>query len=447
MCWSTGREPTAQPPGSDTFASRSSTGTYFDAQGKIQTAAVNAARMSYNPADLLAPPTLLQEAASTNMLTVSDFATPGGTSLLGDAAYSDFSGIGMVTGVKIGRPTVAQQWSLAYKTVTLQPNTSYCLSVFVKMDDGLVPVFRSDTAASESNDFALAIGDLDIERSLAHEGLGESPSRRVLLAEDNPVNQLVAVRTLERAGYKVTVANNGQEALDLLERESFDVVLMDVQMPVMGGIEATRAIRAREQRRSWVIDTDHVEHLPIIAMTANAMKGDRELCLDEGMDDYVSKPVKADDLLAALERVLARPDDSMSQTAITDVNGLMRERPDAADPVMDLEHTLATLEGDRAMVLRVIDVFLGELPELRRGLGVCVQAQDGGGAARICHRLRGSLSVFGAAGAEVSVTRLEDAARGGDLSDLATLHKDADQQLARLGDALSGGRTSVAAMV
>ncbi|MCP2936737.1 response regulator, partial [Salmonella enterica subsp. enterica serovar Typhimurium] len=90
---------------------------------------------------------------------------------------------------------------------------------------------------------------------------------RVLLAEDNPVNQLVAVRTLERAGYKVTVANNGQEALDLLERESFDVVLMDVQMPVMGGIEATRAIRAREQRRSWVIDTDHVEHLPIIAMT------------------------------------------------------------------------------------------------------------------------------------------------------------------------------------
>ncbi|MGQ2994965.1 hypothetical protein [Variovorax sp.] len=148
---------TSYIPSSDTFASRSSTGTYFDAQGKIQTAAVNAARMSYNPADLLAPPTLLQEAASTNMLTVSDFATPGGTSLLGDAAYSDFSGIGMVTGVKIGRPTVAQQWSLAYKTVTLQPNTSYCLSVFVKMDDGLVPVFRSDTAASESNDFALAI--------------------------------------------------------------------------------------------------------------------------------------------------------------------------------------------------------------------------------------------------------------------------------------------------
>lgn len=298
----------------------------------------------------------------------------------------------------------------------------------------------------ELDDFALAIGDLDIERSLAHEGLGESASRRVLLAEDNPVNQLVAVRTLERAGYKVTVANNGQEALDLLDRENFDVVLMDVQMPVMGGIEATRAIRAREQRRSWVIDTDHVEHLPIIAMTANAMKGDRELCLDEGMDDYVSKPVKADDLLAALERVLARPDEGMSQTAITDVNGLMRERPDAADPVMDLEHTLATLEGDRAMVLRVIDVFLGELPELRRGLGVCVQAQDGDGAARICHRLRGSLSVFGAAGAEVSVTRLEDAARGGHMTELATLHKDADQHLARLGDALSGGRASVAAM-
>jgi two-component system sensor histidine kinase/response regulator len=83
---------------------------------------------------------------------------------------------------------------------------------------------------------------------------------------------------------------------------------MDVQMPVMGGIEATRAIRAREQRRSWVVDSDNVQHLPIVAMTANAMKGDRELCLEEGMDDYVSKPVKADELLATIERVLSRSD-------------------------------------------------------------------------------------------------------------------------------------------
>ena len=326
---------------------------------------------------------------------------------------------------------------------------------------------QPDEVGHELDEFALAIGDLDIERSLAHSGLGGDTVRHVLLTEDNPVNQLVAVRTLERAGYKVTVANNGQEALDLIDRESFDVVLMDVQMPVMGGIEATRAIRAREQRRSWVVDTDHVQHLPIIAMTANAMKGDRELCLDEGMDDYVSKPVKADDLLAALERVLARPDEMMGQTAITDVNGLMRGSPQESDwaqqpetlrapdwgthagerlePVIDLSHTLETLEGDRAMVLRVIDVFLGELPELRRALAVGVHGQDCDTVARIGHRLRGSLSVFGAAGTEVSVARLEEVARAGESGELAGLHRDADLQLARLGEALVAGRGSVAA--
>ena len=316
---------------------------------------------------------------------------------------------------------------------------------------------QPDDSAHELDDFALTIGDLDIERSLVHSGLGSVTVRHVLLAEDNPVNQLVAVRTLERAGYKVTVANNGQEALDLIDSESFDVVLMDVQMPVMGGIEATRAIRAREQRRSWVVDTDHVQHLPIIAMTANAMKGDRELCLDEGMDDYVSKPVKAEDLLAALERVLERPDDdaAMTHTAISDINGLMRSAghghasadwgAEAAEPVIDLSHTLETLEGDRAMVLRVIDVFLGELPELRRTLAAGVQRQDCEAVARAGHRLRGSLSVFGARGTEVCVSRLEEAARAGDSGALAGLHRDADHHLARLGEALVAGRGSVLA--
>jgi protein-histidine pros-kinase len=305
---------------------------------------------------------------------------------------------------------------------------------------------RPDDEVHETDDFDLAIGDLDIERSLANMGHGGQVPRQVLLAEDNPVNQLVAVRMLERAGYRVTVASNGQEALDQLERQNFDVVLMDVQMPVMGGIEATRAIRAREQRRSWVVDTDNVQHLPIIAMTANAMKGDRELCLEEGMDDYVSKPVKADELLATLERVLSRADgDTTSVT--TDVNGLLRQQAVAAEPVLDIDHTLETLDGDRAMVRRVINVFLGELPELRRGLGVCLETGDNDGVARICHRLRGSLSVFGAACAERLVALLEDAARADPAPVLTDLHRDADAQLARLSDALGVLREDVIASV
>jgi two-component system sensor histidine kinase/response regulator len=118
---------------------------------------------------------------------------------------------------------------------------------------------------------------------------------RILLAEDNPVNQQLASRLLQKWGHEVVVANTGSEVLVRVAKESFDVVLMDVQMPEMDGLEATAAIRAREQGTGT--------HLPIIAMTAHAMKGDRERCLAAGMDDYVSKPLKTDELYATLARV------------------------------------------------------------------------------------------------------------------------------------------------
>jgi PAS domain S-box-containing protein len=125
-----------------------------------------------------------------------------------------------------------------------------------------------------------------------------APARalRVLLAEDNPVNQKFAVRVLEGAGHTVSLANNGQEAVDQSAAQPFDLVLMDVQMPVMDGLDATRAIRAREAQGGT--------RLPIIAMTANAMKGDQEMCLEAGMDGYVPKPVKRDVLFAEIQRVL-----------------------------------------------------------------------------------------------------------------------------------------------
>ena len=123
---------------------------------------------------------------------------------------------------------------------------------------------------------------------------------RVLLAEDNPVNQVVAIRLLEKRGHSVAVAGNGREALDATEQRIFDVVLMDLEMPEMSGLEATAAIRRREQRTGT--------HIPIIAMTAHAMIGDRERCLAAGMDGYVSKPVRADELYAALENVTPTSD-------------------------------------------------------------------------------------------------------------------------------------------
>ena len=111
---------------------------------------------------------------------------------------------------------------------------------------------------------------------------------RILLVEDNKVNQRVAVRMLEKNGHLVVVAGTGYEALAALEREDFDLVLMDVQMPEMGGLEATVAIREREKSTG--------DHLPIVAMTAGAMQSDQEKCLAAGMDGYISKPVRAQEL-------------------------------------------------------------------------------------------------------------------------------------------------------
>jgi CheY-like chemotaxis protein len=114
----------------------------------------------------------------------------------------------------------------------------------------------------------------------------------ILLAEDNAVNQRLATVMLEKAGYAVRAVDNGREAIKALEEERFDLVLMDVQMPEMDGFQATRAIRERSE---W-------QDLPVIAMTAHAMKGDRERCLEAGMDDYVSKPIQRDELFKAIEK-------------------------------------------------------------------------------------------------------------------------------------------------
>jgi CheY-like chemotaxis protein len=134
-----------------------------------------------------------------------------------------------------------------------------------------------------------------------HSAGGSRPGSRirVLLTEDNIVNQRVALRILEKEGYAVVVANNGKEALKALEEQALDVVLMDIQMPEMGGFEATAAIRDRERHDG--------SHIPIIAMTAHAMAGDRELCLAAGMDDYIAKPVRAQELIDLIEKHATRP--------------------------------------------------------------------------------------------------------------------------------------------
>ena len=132
-------------------------------------------------------------------------------------------------------------------------------------------------------------------------GASEKPRQRfrILVVEDNVVNQRLALRLLEKQGHSVRLAANGKEALAALEQEKFDLVLMDVQMPEMGGFEATSHVRTREQATG--------EHIPIIALTAHAMTGDRERCLEAGMDGYVSKPIQEKDLLRVFEGIRLQP--------------------------------------------------------------------------------------------------------------------------------------------
>src|SRR6202022_1826283 len=124
---------------------------------------------------------------------------------------------------------------------------------------------------------------------------------QILLVEDNAVNRVLAVRLLEKRGHTVAVAGNGKEALAALEKQAFDLVLMDVQMPEMDGFEATAALREKEKTTGI--------HLPIIAMTAHAMKGDRERCLAAGMDGYLSKPFQTEELFEAIEKTLSVPEE------------------------------------------------------------------------------------------------------------------------------------------
>jgi two-component system sensor histidine kinase/response regulator len=133
-----------------------------------------------------------------------------------------------------------------------------------------------------------------VTRHTLHEDKHHS---RILLAEDNAVNQTLVVRLLEKRGYSVTVACNGREAMQALESNQFDAVLMDVQMPGMNGFETTAAIRAKEKVTGG--------HLPIIAMTAHALKGDQERCISAGMDGYVSKPIRTAELFSMIEGLLS----------------------------------------------------------------------------------------------------------------------------------------------
>jgi signal transduction histidine kinase/DNA-binding response OmpR family regulator/HPt (histidine-containing phosphotransfer) domain-containing protein len=245
---------------------------------------------------------------------------------------------------------------------------------------------------------------------------GSVPARRlkVLVAEDNVVNQKLAVRLLEKQGHTAALAVNGKEALALLEKETFDLVLMDVQMPEMGGFEATAAIRDRERATS--------SHVPIIAMTAHAMKGDRERCLAAGMDDYVAKPVQAAKLNEVIAEVMAAEPGvptaggAAPQSAGADslLQHLLHEVPD--DEVLDKAGLLDRVDGDLDVLHELVQLFLEDSPRLVAEIQTALAAQDAERLKRAAHALKGSAGNFGAKATVAAALRLEKLASNGTLT-------------------------------
>jgi two-component system, sensor histidine kinase and response regulator len=220
-----------------------------------------------------------------------------------------------------------------------------------------------------------------------------SSSLRILLAEDNEINQLVAVGILEQQGYTVSVAANGRLALQALEKESFDLILMDVQMPVMTGFEAVAAIREQEQT------TGH--HIPIIAMTAHAMYGDRQRCLDAGMDSYLTKPIRARELLKSIKNLMS----DLAETA-PGVLGLA-----AQERLLNHSALLYCVGGNPELLRSVIEVYIKSCPDLITQIRSAITGGDGDALRVAAHTLRGAASNFLTASAIETVIRLEQMGR------------------------------------
>ncbi len=227
---------------------------------------------------------------------------------------------------------------------------------------------------------------------------------KVLLAEDNAVNRTLAKRLLEKHGHTVVVVENGRQALKALEREKVDLVLMDVQMPEMDGLEATAAIRAREKNTGG--------HLPIIALTAHAMKGDREKCLAAGVDDYLTKPIRTLDLFKAIERL----GDSNFTPAAAPIP--IAKQPEAA--AFDFDAALDHVEGDRELLDEVVRIFSDECPRKMEEIRNSIRAADPLLLERAAHSLKGAASNLCAAGVMHFAEDLEQSARAKDVSRAGT---------------------------
>jgi two-component system sensor histidine kinase/response regulator len=215
----------------------------------------------------------------------------------------------------------------------------------------------------------------------------------------------------------VTLVNNGQKAVAATVAQAFDLVLMDVQMPEMDGLEAAAQIRAREQQTGT--------HLPIIAMTAHALKGDRERCLEAGMDSYVAKPIRAEELFGTIDAIFShRERDSAAGAAIL-------------QDVVNWTEASKTAQSNRKVLKSITEAALEEIPQLMTAIRRAIASSDGDKLKFAAHTLRGSMRCFGANRACEHAATLEEMGRKGELEDARTIAAALEEDLAHVAAVLS----------
>ena len=272
-------------------------------------------------------------------------------------------------------------------------------------------------------------------RPRLHAG-GPQRTFNILVAEDNPTNQKLVMLLLQERGHRVTMVSDGRQAVAKAMEGAYDVILMDVQMPEMSGFEATAAIRRHER--------DAGGHTPIVAMTAHAMAADRERCLAAGMDAYVSKPLRADELLGTIDRIggQVRGDepagdspaqgDACPPVAPPGPAPPGEEAVSPSGPLIDRQALLASVGGSETLLREVVSVFLTDTPKQVAALDAAIRARDASAIASSVHALKGSAGLFSKAGAYDAARALEQAARQGDLTGVEVAGEDVKREVSRL---------------
>jgi PAS domain S-box-containing protein len=414
---------------------------HFTARFGLPAQGAPRATVPASPADLANLPVLVVDDNATNRLIFEEMLTswglrptavPGGTEALAALQRAATAGtpfrLALLDAMMPGMDGI----TLAER-IKASPALAGCTLLLLSSAGQHTDLARSRTAGISCS-LTKPVRQADLLNAIlrtvhpepSSEGVAAAPASacpvlplRVLLAEDGLVNQQVAVGLLELRGHSVVVANHGREALAALERESFDVVLMDVQMPEMDGLEATAAIRARERQTGG--------HVPIIAMTAHAMKGDRERCLAAGMDGYLAKPIQA--------RAL---DEALAGLAPSDAAGVPTAPQSAAPPkpVLDWDSALGRVHGRPDFLKQLVGLFFKECARLMPEVRTAIDRSDGPALRRAAHTLKGSADCFTAGPTVAAAQRLELMGRDNDWVGVEEAWAMLQREVARLLPAL-----------